>query len=85
VAQDLEPIVRIVHQGRGGHVEIEGARYPIDHVSEGRFVIQFPAGNRHPRRDAHRAALAALVADDPEKWALEDRSRGPRRGAARTG
>ncbi len=80
-----EASFEIVHEGRGGYVEIEGARYPIDHVSEGRFVIQFPAGNRHPRRDAHRAALAALVAHDPEKWALEDRSRAARRAAPRTG
>ena len=78
-----EASFEIVHEGRGGYVEIEGARYPIDHVAEGRFVIQFPAGNRHPRRDAHRAALAALVADDPEKWALEDRSLTGARGRAR--
>jgi len=77
--------VRIVHEGRGGYVEIEGVRYPIDHVAEGRFAIQFPAGHRRPRRDAHRAALEALVAADPGKWALEDRSRGARRGAPRSG
>jgi hypothetical protein len=63
---------RIVHEGRGGYVAIDDARYPIDHVDGGRFAIHFPAGNRAgARRDVHLVALVELCAADPQKWALE--------------
>lgn len=70
--------MRIVHQGRGGYVDIDGRRYAIEHVEGGRFCIHFPSGNRHAGRAADLALLATLVRDDPTKWAIDDRSRRPR-------
>jgi hypothetical protein len=66
---------KIVHEGRGGYVEIDDRRYPIEHVEGGRFAIAFPAGHRHAGRAHDREALEALVAAEPEKWTLDDRSR----------
>jgi hypothetical protein len=60
------PSPKIVHQGRGGYVEIARRQYAIEHVEGGRFVIHVPA--RTPAAD--RAALELLVAGDPMKWAL---------------
>lgn len=57
---------KIVHQGRGGYIEIAGRQYPIEHIEAGRFVIHIPA--RIPAAD--RAALDRLIADDPATWAL---------------
>jgi len=67
--------MRIVHEGRGGYIELDDARYPIEHVEGGRFCVCFPAGHRHARLAAHRAALEALVAAEPARWAIDDRSR----------
>lgn len=61
------PTAQIVHEGRGGHLEIEGRRYPIEHVAEGRFSVHVPA--RAPVR--HRAAIDALIAAEPDRWARE--------------
>lgn len=60
------PPIRIVHEGRGGHVQLDDARYPIEHVGDGRFVVHVPA--RAPR--SHREALAAMVASEPDRWSL---------------
>lgn len=64
----------VVHEGRGGHVEIEGARYPIEHVREGHFSIAFPAGNRR-NLQAHLEALTDLVRREPAKWSIDNRSK----------
>ena len=67
--------MRIVHEGRGGFIEIEGKRYVIEHVEEGRFCIHYPGGHRHARLAQHLEALLQLVRDQPQNWAIEDRSR----------
>jgi len=72
---DTAPALTIVHEGRGGYIDIEGCRYPIEHIEGGRFCIHFPSGHRHARRDAHLLALQQRVLADPEKWAIEDRSK----------
>jgi len=71
--------MRIVHEGRGGHIELDGRRYAIEHVEGGRFCIHFPSGNRHAHRARDRGALERLVRDDPTKWTIDDRSRKPAR------
>lgn len=73
--------MRIIHEGRGGYIEISGRRYAIEHVGDGRFAIHFPSGNRHAGRAADLELLARLVSDEPTKWSLEER---PRREPAAT-
>jgi hypothetical protein len=63
--------VRIIHEGRGGYIEIDGRRYPIELVEGGQFAIHFPRGRRARGLAEDRAQLDALVAREPEKWAIE--------------
>lgn len=74
-AQAALPAARIVHEGRGGHVEIEGCRYPIEMFEGGRFCIHFPCGQRHPRRALHLAALKRLAQARQPAWWVEDARR----------
>ena len=69
------PTARIVHEGRGGHVEIEGCRYAIEMLEGGRFCIHFPSGQRHPQRALHRAVLAQLAQARQPPWWVEDARR----------
>jgi hypothetical protein len=63
---------RVVHEGRGGYIALEDARYPIDHVEGGCFAIHFPAGHRaRAPQDEHLAALIDLCEREPERWTLE--------------
>ncbi len=64
--------MRIVHEGRGGYVELDDGRYPIEHVEGGRFSIHYVAG-KHPNPE-HLAALQRLAQAEPEKWFLETRA-----------
>lgn len=57
--------IRIVHEGRGGHVEVDGVRHPLEHVGDGRFVIHVP------RTSPLRRAIEAFVAEDPGRFAIE--------------
>lgn len=75
VPAETLPSARVVHEGRGGYVEIEGTRYPIEHVGAGRFTIAFPNGTRGAARDRHQRALEALVEREPDRWAIETRGR----------
>lgn len=61
--------MRIVHEGRGGYIELDDRRYPIEHIEGGHFSIHYTAG-RHPVAE-HLTALQRLVDTEPEKWALE--------------
>jgi hypothetical protein len=65
--------MKIVHEGRGGYVEIDDARYPIEHVGEGRFSIHFSTRRRGAVRAAHLRALEELVASEPARWTIERR------------
>ena len=67
--------ITVVHEGRGGRVEIEERRYAIEHINGGRFCIHFPDGNRHARLGQHLQALMALQASEPTRWHVENRSR----------
>lgn len=73
--QKAAQVITVVHEGRGGYVELDGARYPIDHVAEGCFCIHFPAGNRHANLQAHLEALNAFAEARSPKWYIENRSR----------
>jgi len=66
---------KILHEGRGGYIELDGLRYAIEHVADGRFCIHFPSGNRSKKCDAHFATLTALCRANPEKWSIEQRNR----------
>ena len=68
-------VLTVVHEGRGGFIEIDSCRYPIEHIDQGRFCIHFPAGQRHARRDAHLRALQQHVLNEPDKWHLENSSK----------
>jgi hypothetical protein len=70
-----EHVVRIVHEGRSGYIEIEGRRYVIEHVEGGRFCVYFPSNNRRALRAGDLAMIEQLVRDEPAKWSIEHRSR----------
>lgn len=79
--QDLLAL-KIVHEGRGGYIEVGGFRYGIELFDGGKFAIHFPCGNRSVKRFDHLRALNALCRNDPT-WAIENHSRPlRRRGAA---
>lgn len=66
--------MRIVYEGRGGYIEIDGKRYIIEHVEGGRFCIHYPSGHRHAKRGADLEQLLRLVRDEPAKWTIDDRT-----------
>jgi len=68
----------VIYEGRGGHLDVEGSCYPIEHIEAGRFSIAFPAGNRR-RLQAHLRRLEQLVLDEPGKWSIDNRSKGASR------
>jgi hypothetical protein len=70
-ALSSEPM-KVVHQGRGGYIQIDATRYDIEHIEGGRFSIRF-----HGCNDEHRRAIEALIASEPDKWWL-DRPSGER-------
>lgn len=72
--------VTVVHEGRGGYVEIRGRRYVIEHVEGGRFCIHFPSG----RRASDLEALEVLCASEPEKWWIERQPSRTATGSSRT-
>lgn len=59
--------VRVVHEGRGGYVEVGGRRYAIEHVGGGRFCIHLVGKGR----EQDRVALEQLLREEPAKWVLE--------------
>ena len=67
--------MRIVHEGRGGYIELDDRRYAIEHTEGGHFSIHYAAG-KHPNPD-HLAALERLVEAEPDKWAIERRGGRP--------
>lgn len=68
------PEARIIHEGRGGHVEIEGRRYAIEMTEGGRFCIHFHCGQRRSRRAVHLDVLMALAAAQEPTWWVKTRA-----------
>ena len=54
--------IEIVHEDRGGHVELEGYRYSIKMLASGHFSIASPNGNRHNRLQSHLKQLIEFAA-----------------------
>jgi hypothetical protein len=71
--------VTVVHEGRGGYVEVDGRRYVIEHVEGGHFCIHVTSGRRTRQRASDLEALEALRKSEPEKWSIDrhDPVRGP--------
>lgn len=69
------PEVNVVHQGRGGYVECDGAKYSIESFSGGHFSIFFPDGNRHSRLQVHLNALKIFAAAQDPDWSVENMSK----------
>jgi hypothetical protein len=67
--------VRVIHQGRGGYIEIDGYHYPIELVHGGSFIVHFPAGHRHKALQAHLDAITALAVLRDPPWHIDNRSR----------
>jgi hypothetical protein len=63
--------LKIVHEGRGGYIEIDARRYAIEHVEGGRFVVHLPS--QKPAPDDHLAELEAFCAANPDAWRIERR------------
>jgi hypothetical protein len=63
--------VTVVHEGRGGYVEVDGRRYVIEHVQGGRFCIHVPSGRRTRERASDLEALEALCRSESEKWSID--------------
>lgn len=70
--------VEIVHEGRGGYVEVDGRRYAIEHIEDGRFLIHYPSGHRTRMRAADLERLEALAKREPDRWSIERRDRASR-------
>lgn len=62
--------IKVVHEGRGGYVELESIRYVIDHVAEGSFCIHFRNGHRQKDLQKHFDALTAFAEDQEPKWCV---------------
>ena len=68
------PIV-IVHEGRGGYIEIDGYHYCIEHIGDGRFCIHFPSQNRHSKLQQHLDAMTHLALSQDPTWYVENRTK----------
>ena len=64
---------------RNDRIEVDGKRYAIEHVENGRFNIHYPGGQRHAALAEHFNVLSRLVSSEPAKWVIEDRSRRAKR------
>jgi uncharacterized protein (DUF2345 family) len=67
--------MRIVHEGRGGYIELDGERYVIEHVEAGQFCIHASNGSRTSKRQEQLEQLRQLARDEPERWTLQERTR----------
>ena len=67
--------MNVVHQGRGGYIEIDGCQYPIELLQGGHFCILFPNKQRHRNSQQHLDALAAFARAQQPAWSVENRSK----------
>ncbi|NRR28660.1 hypothetical protein HSX11_00365 [Oxalobacteraceae bacterium] len=62
--------MQIVHEGRGGYVELAGHRFNIEHVDAGHFCISLPRGVQ-VAPELMDALKVFAAAQDPS-WYVED-------------
>lgn len=62
---------KIVHQGRGGYIEVDGFKYQIEHIHDGHFCIHFPSGNRHDKLGDHFKELEKIAQAHAPQWYIE--------------
>jgi hypothetical protein len=62
--------MRIVHQGRGGYIELDGCRYAIEHIQAGHFCIHFH-NSLFQKRHEHLAQLTEFAQAQEPKWYVE--------------
>jgi hypothetical protein len=65
--------MKVVHEGRGGYIELEGVRYNIEHIEVSCFAIHFPCGNRHKFLQSHLDQLTAFAESREPRWYVENR------------
>lgn len=65
---------KIIHEGRGGHIEYDGYNYDIEHIDGGHFSIHFPSGNNHNNLQEHLDVLKELADSKEPKWYVENKS-----------
>jgi hypothetical protein len=65
----------VVHQGRGGYVEIDGKQYAIEMFPGGQFCIHFPCGHHHSKLKDHLVALMTLAESKNPKWFIDSRTK----------
>ena len=66
--------IKVVHQGRGGYVELDGKRYDIEMFASG-FAIHFPCGHRHSKLQDDVDQLEEFASQRDPVWCVENRSR----------
>ena len=67
--------MKVIHLGRGGHIEHENSKYEIESVNDGHFCIHFPSGQRHKNLQKHLNELREFAESKEPKWYVENRSR----------
>lgn len=65
--------ITVVHEGRGGYVEVEGYRYPIALEEGGRFTIFFSGRGR---KAEHLPLLEQFCQAQNPPWAVEKKEGG---------
>ena len=67
--------IKIVYEGRAGHLDYDDCSYEIEHINEGHFCIHFPSGNRHSKLQQHLNVLKDYAESRVPKWYVENSSR----------
>ncbi len=68
--------IQVHHEGRGGYLSVDGRRYVIELVGDGRFTIHVPGRTRDAQRRSDLDALRTWVLSRSETWCIDE---GPRR------
>ncbi|MGB0496688.1 MAG: hypothetical protein ACPGJI_10045 [Kangiellaceae bacterium] len=65
--------INIVHQGRGGYIEVGNYHFEIEmQVGEPHFCIYFPRRSLDRSLNSVQKEIEALIAEEPEKWELAE-------------
>lgn len=65
--------MKVVHQGRGGFIEVEGFKFDIEMMATGpAFAIYFPRREFDIKLNRIRKKLDQLVTENPKKWVIQE-------------